>query len=65
MIKVCASPSLGGTTKNVTLWFSLTHRTLKNHNKHLNEHFCKLFRVHLLGSIENLLNFIDFEISII
>jgi hypothetical protein len=34
-----ASPSLGGTTRNFTLWFSWTHWTLKNHRKHLNEHF--------------------------
>jgi len=54
-----ASPSLGGTTRNDTPWFSWTHWTLKNHRKHLNEHFHKtFFWIHLLGSI-------DFEISII
>ncbi len=36
-----ATLSLGGTTKNVTLSFSWTHQTLKNHKKHLNEHFHK------------------------
>jgi hypothetical protein len=38
-----ASPSLGGTNRNVTPWFSWTHRTLKNHKKHLNEHFYNFF----------------------
>jgi hypothetical protein len=38
-----ANPSLGGTPRNVTLWFSLTHWTLKNHRKHLNKYFHYFF----------------------
>jgi len=34
-----ASPSLGGTTKNVTPWFFWMHQTLKNTKNHLNKHF--------------------------
>jgi hypothetical protein len=58
--KKCQSSimSLGGTTRNITPWFSWTHWTLKNHRIHLNEHFHKFFWIHLLS-------YIDFEISII
>jgi len=53
------NPFLGGTIRNITLWFSWTHWTLKNHKKHVNKYFHKYFSwIHLLGSI-------DFEVSII
>jgi hypothetical protein len=37
------NPSLGGTIRNITLWFSLTHSIVKNHRKHFNKYFHNFF----------------------
>ncbi len=51
--------SLGGTTRNITPWFSWTHQILKNQRKHLNEHFHfffwnKFIRFHRFWNLNNI-----------
>jgi hypothetical protein len=63
-----ASLSLGGTTRNVTPWFSWTHQTLKNHRKHLNECFHGYFltntfiRFHKFFKPNNIKNITYFDV---
>ncbi len=60
--------SLGGTTRNITPWFSWTHQTLKKHRKHLNEHFHKtnfmntFIRFHRFWKPNNINNIVYFDV---
>jgi hypothetical protein len=61
------NPSLSGTTKNVTLWFSWIHQTLKNHRKHLNK-YCHIFfintfiKFHKFWNLNNIKNIVYFDV---
>jgi hypothetical protein len=61
------STFLGGTTKNVTPWFSWTHQALKNHRKHLNKHFHNLLyytfiRFRIFWYLNNIKNIVYFDL---
>jgi hypothetical protein len=61
-----ANPSMGGTFKNITSWFSWTHQFFLNHKKHFNKYFnfliSKFIRFYRFWNFNNIKNILYFDV---